>query len=292
MKHPKRILVATDFSTGASRAVARAARIAEGRGARLDILHASGSLPRRMLKRLGLDRDVQEERNAQIHQGMEAAALLAQEHGVDPHLYVREDGPVAAVEAFLKRAAVDLLVVGARGERDLRQVLIGSTAERFVERGFCNTLVVRAPVRSQYRKVLAPVALGPSAGPLVEAAAALGPDTFVHVLHVYEPPFEGKLRSYGVDEEALRKHRQAAKRLAQQELGTLVRTSPVPSDRLELVLRRGHPTKVIVRTAERLSCDVIVMGRRESAVDAYLVGSVTKQVLRATSVDVLVVGDQ
>jgi nucleotide-binding universal stress UspA family protein len=44
-----------------------------------------------------------------------------------------------------------------------------------------------------------------------------------------------------------------------------------------------------VRTAERLNCDVIVLGRRESTVDAYLLGSVTKQVLRATSLDVLVV---
>jgi universal stress protein E len=168
-------------------------------------------------------------------------------------------------------------------------VLLGSTAERAVERGLCATLVVRAPTRAPYRSALACVALGPSAAPLVQSAAALGPETFVHALHVYEPPFESKLRSYGVDEDALRKHRQTAKRQAQQELGALMRSSPVPSARMDVILRRGHPTKTIVRTAERLNCDVIVLGRRESTVDAYLLGSVTKQVLRTTSLDVLVV---
>jgi nucleotide-binding universal stress UspA family protein len=289
VKEPKRILVATDFSAGAARAVARAARIAAESGARLDILHASGSLSRRMLSSLGLGRSVAQEHEAQVARGMEAAAELARGHGAEPHLHTRKESPVAAIEAFLDRAAVDLLVLGARGERDLRQVVIGSTAERLVERGLCTTLVVRRPARAPYRNVLAGVASGSAAAGVIERAAALGPDAFVHVLHAYEPPFEAKLRSYGVDEGALRQHRQDAKRRAQQALGELVRSSDVPSAQLDVVLRRGHPVKVIVRTAERLNCDIIVMGRKEATVDAYLLGSVTKQVMRTTTLDVLVV---
>jgi nucleotide-binding universal stress UspA family protein len=285
----ERIVVATDFSPGAARAVERAAQLASAHGARLDILHARQTLPGRLLTRLGAGASAKGQEEARVRQGLDEATRVARAAGVEATAHAREGSAVKAVQAFLRKARADLLVVGARGERTVRQVVLGSTADRLVERGLCTTLVVRQPARAAYRAALACVALGEGSRRVIEAAAALGDDVFVHIMHAYEPPYEGKLRSYGVDEAAIRSHRREAKQHAERTLAALVRDSSVPSARLDTVLRGGHPVKAILRSAERLGCDVVAMGRRDSAIDSYLLGSVTKEVLRSTSSDVLVV---
>jgi nucleotide-binding universal stress UspA family protein len=288
----ERILVATDFSTGASRAVARAAQLASAHGARLDILHARQTLPGRLLARLGAGASAKGQEEARVRQGLDEAGSIARAGGAEGKVHAREGTPLKAVQAFLHKTRADLLVVGARGERTVRQVVLGSTADRLVEKGVCTTLVVRQPARAAYRAALACVALGEGSARVIEAAASLGDDVFVHILHAYEPPYETKLRSYGVDEAAIRTHRREAKKHAERALAELVRASSVPSARLDSVLRGGHPVKAVLRSAERLGCDVVALGRRENSIDSYLLGSVTKEVLRTTSSDVLVVAGE
>lgn len=64
----------------------------------------------------------------------------------------------------------------------------------------------------------------------------------------------------------------------------------VPSTRAEVIVSEGHPAREIVRQAERLPADLLVMGTHgRGGFERLFLGSVTEKVLRSTSVPVLTV---
>ena len=78
------------------------------------------------------------------------------------------------VTSIAKAAAgEDLLVLGARGVNPLKDVILGTTAERLL--GSCRgpILVVRTPPQGGYRRVLAAVDLLPGSEAALRAAACL-----------------------------------------------------------------------------------------------------------------------
>jgi hypothetical protein len=98
-----------------------------------------------------------------------------------------ELGPPPALANVATRSSTSLVVLGCRGERSLRDSLIGTTAERFVERDSPDTLVVKLAPRSGYRRVLACVALDPMSERVITTAAGISDAAQVTVLHAYEP---------------------------------------------------------------------------------------------------------
>jgi nucleotide-binding universal stress UspA family protein len=58
----------------------------------------------------------------------------------------------------------------------------------------------------------------------------------------------------------------------------------------EVLIKNGTPAEVIVETAKKLSCDLIVMGTHgHSAIADALIGSTAKWVVRQSPIPVLVV---
>jgi nucleotide-binding universal stress UspA family protein len=60
------------------------------------------------------------------------------------------------------------------------------------------------------------------------------------------------------------------------------------ADKVEILALRGKPAEVIVNTAKDMDCDLIIMGRRGVGAIQSLLGSVSTQVLRESSLPVLV----
>lgn len=59
----------------------------------------------------------------------------------------------------------------------------------------------------------------------------------------------------------------------------------------DIVVERGNPVKVIVRVAEKLECDLIVMGAkgRSTTLEDMLMGDTVRRVLIRTKIPVLVI---
>jgi nucleotide-binding universal stress UspA family protein len=118
----KRILVGTDGSKTANRAVRRAAQIAARTGASLTLLTADG------------DRS----RGEQV---LDEASAFAQEQGVDADMLVRDDDPASAiVEAG---ADHDLAVVGNRGMTGASRFLLGSVPNKVSHHMTTDLLIVK-----------------------------------------------------------------------------------------------------------------------------------------------------
>ncbi len=289
----KRILAGTDFSRPASHAVVRAALLATEHSARLEIVHVTPRLDRKALKGLDVDRSFCTGTDPVIEQHLEETRALVRKHGVTATIKLLKGGAAATLAGEAMRLSADLVVVGCRGERSFKDALIGTTAERVLERWTGDTLVVKDSPKGAYGTILACVALAPVSCSVVMSAVALSEQARLQILHAYEPMFEMKLISHNATGETIANHRAAAKGEAVRGLTELLDRCPVPSDRcLERHVLHGAPSTLIPGAAVRYGADVIVVGKNQSVLEAFFLGSVTKKIVRAARMDVLVSGSR
>lgn len=274
-KKLKRILVGTDFSRPAANAVLRAAMLAAEHSAELEIVHvpSTSDCPNAQASR--------EQRQNQITQ-------LVGRYCSNANLRIVHGRPATTLALEAERFGADLVVVGCRRKRSLKDALIGTTAERFLKRWTGNTLVVRKSPASPYKTVLACMSLAPESCAVVNSAVALSTVANLSVLHVYQPPFEKMLFSQHAGSKVIKRNRAIARRELALRTAELLQQCALPDDReVKIILRHGHPT-AIPGAAARRGADVIVVGRSTSVIDNLIFGSVTKNVLRSASSDVLI----
>ena len=284
----RRLLVGTDFSPTASFAVARAALLAVERDAELFIAHAVRTFPSALLKRLGVDQlDALEA--GHVQRGLAAARRLAAGLGARVAVGAIQGGSASALLVQAKRLRSDLIVVGHGGGRSLGQGLIGTTAERLIERGHHNVLLVKKAPKTAYQRALICVADAPIAKKILADSAALASQAELRLIHAYEPLFERKLRSNELPAKLIAEHTSIERRKAKATLERLLREHPLPGRQLRSLVRKGFPSDVILRAAKTARADLVVVGKNRSVIEDLLIGSVTKRVLRSAAMDVMVV---
>ena len=143
----KTILVPTDFSADAEKALSTATELAKLFGARIVVLHgyhveipvvstmAGGyALP------LGFYEDLRSQATAQV----EKLAKEVAAEGVEATGIALQEPAAAATVAQAEGLPADLIVMGTRGITGLKHVLLGSVAERVVRTAPCPVLTVKA----------------------------------------------------------------------------------------------------------------------------------------------------
>ncbi len=287
------LLVATDFSQRAERAVARAVRLAQTHGATLHLVHVMDKL---LLQMFGGTVDEHPLANEQrLVQAMrdklsQIAQALAGAHAIKVEHDVMIGRVHHQVADYAKAHAIDLSVFGAHGENFLRDVFLGSTASKFLRTGHQPTLVVRSDQgKRPYRQVLVAVDFSPASRLAVEWALRIAPQATIHVVNVSELPFEGKMRYAGIDEDEIAQYRRRADHEAAQVLDAFLRDIEGTA-RLQRSITNGSPARAIVALAQARDSDLVVMGKRgRLEFDEFLLGSVTLRVLEEIDRDLLLV---
>jgi nucleotide-binding universal stress UspA family protein len=142
-----RIVVGTDFSDGAAKALARAVDVAE-RDATITVVHAVelGAWPHQvgLADSLGVDEaPLRAELAADAARRGEAAIAAFADAPVTLRFRTVDDRPRDALRAVAAEVAADLIVIGGHGRRGLRRWLLGSVAEDIVNDAPCSVLVAR-----------------------------------------------------------------------------------------------------------------------------------------------------
>jgi nucleotide-binding universal stress UspA family protein len=197
------------------------------------------------------------------------------------------------VPAFAASADADLVVVGSRGQGTLRRLLIGSTASHLLRKSRVPVLIVKAPGRVPYGRVLIPVDFSPAGELTIRMAREAAPDAFIVLLNVFDVPFESMLQYAGVSQDDIHRYRIEARQRSVQQLHELAARAGLDPSQYTMLVEHGDATAVIVHQMERHDCDLIVMGKHGTHVsEELLLGSVTKRVLDESDVDMLVVVDK
>ncbi|MBE7451777.1 MAG: universal stress protein [Kofleriaceae bacterium] len=142
-----RIVVGTDFSPGATIALARAVELAEP-GAVIDLVHCYHMPLLRPLP--GVDpvlaedfHNLSTELVADAHARGEAAVAVHAGAPVTFRIHVVDEHPREAVCDLAEKVGADLVAVGSHGRRGLRRLILGSVAEATVRHAPCSVLVAR-----------------------------------------------------------------------------------------------------------------------------------------------------
>ncbi|MDB1088252.1 universal stress protein [Streptomyces sp. ACA25] len=271
---PRRVLVATDLSPRAGRAVQRAAQLAARHGSRLTALHA---VPQ------GIEADLV---------GFARSELRAHVERHAPHVtvetVVRSGRPASVITVEARECAADLLVVGAHGAHWLADMLTGRTAEALVRRSHVPVLVVQHPPDRDYRTVLLPVEPSDISFTAAQEGIALTPGAEHLVVHVSTVPGEHLMQMRGVDDASLAELRRVSTERVRPGIEEAAAGLTPPPARVLVV--PGRPESRIVELASEYEADLTVVGTGTHSRFGYaLVGSVAQYVLRRAPSDVLVV---
>lgn len=137
----QKILVATDGSEHAMKAVKKALEFAEKEGADVTIISIA-YYAKDVFDEMPLN--IQTKLEAQAQEALNKAKALFDEKGVPVKTYL-EAGIVPAnnILRFAQENGFDLIILGSTGISGFMRTLIGSTAAKVVAQAPCSVLVVR-----------------------------------------------------------------------------------------------------------------------------------------------------
>jgi nucleotide-binding universal stress UspA family protein len=141
------IVVGTDGSETATKAVRQAAELARAVGAKLELVSAYEPVPAQRLsdERRQAPEDLQWAINPRedVDATLEAAATVAREAGVEVAVYARQGDPADAILDVAEEREADLIVVGNKGMTGAKRFLLGSVPNKVSHHAPCSVLIIR-----------------------------------------------------------------------------------------------------------------------------------------------------
>jgi len=279
------ILVATDMGESADEAVRQAHEWAASTGAHLV---ASFVIPQAIREESAFPPAYADDAVALLELERRASELVSDRVSAltrrgPGEFEVLVDG--GRIELAIVRTAdemkASLIVVGNRRSSELDRLLLGSISERVVRYASCSVLVTRRHRRSD--QILAAVDLSDAAPPIVAEAARIAArrKASLTVLHCLESP-----DADGEGGSSPRRRRKIDTEMTDRWTGLFEREGV--RGRVDII--DGEPREALVRKAEQLDAELIVVGTRGRAgLERIMFGSVAETVARTANCPVLAV---
>jgi len=242
-----RILVATDFSETSDCALEHALSVARTYNSKIFVVHV---IPVNLTTAPELTEASQEKMRRAAREGLDLTLTSERMFGV-PHEGIIQEGRLwPNIEAVIKRFEIDLVVVGTHGKSFLPKVLVGSTAEEIFRQARIPVLTVgpdvwREPFYGvELKNILFATAFGLGSEREAAYAFSLAQEhcSRLTLLHVQQRPDE---------EEAIVDQ-------LQELIPSGVDLHCLPLFRVE----QGDPVKEILRVAEEIQANLIVLGAK------------------------------
>jgi nucleotide-binding universal stress UspA family protein len=194
----------------------------------------------------------------------------------------------------IEETGADLVVVGSRGRSAIARFFLGSVAERVVRHAPCPALLAR-PLRHGLRTVLVGIDGSPSADYAADwlRRLPLPPETEIRLftaLALYEVAAGSYASTLPLIAGDITRLHEKARDEAIRKLETLASTFGAAGRRTVTEVRDGDPAPTLLRAASDQGADLIVVGDHgHSAIERFMIGSVSENVVRHAHCSVLVV---
>jgi nucleotide-binding universal stress UspA family protein len=141
------IVVGTDGSETAQKAVQEAIELAKAVGASIELVSAYEPVPNARLRQEARETpdDIQWMVNPreEVDSTLSEACDAVREAGVDVKTYAREGDPADAILDVAEEKGADLIVVGNKGMTGAKRFLLGSVPNKVSHHAPCSVLIIR-----------------------------------------------------------------------------------------------------------------------------------------------------
>jgi nucleotide-binding universal stress UspA family protein len=279
----RRILVATDFSTRSDRAIRRGTLLAKETGARLHLVHVvDDDQPSRI---------VEAERTAADSLLNDLVQAIRTADGLDCDALIVEGDPFEGIARAAKDMASDLVVIGPHRRQVLRDMFLGTTAERTIRFSSQPIIMANGVPAGPYRHILVAVDFSECSGDALRAVRHLGIDTgaAVSVVHVFDPIAAG-IRTGAASADSLKDYLAEEAERASRELSSFLADAKCEFAGRFVKQAQSSTANTICKAAQEASADLLVVGTHgRTGLGQILLGSVAQDVLRTATIDVLAV---
>ena len=286
------IVVPLDGSTLSEEALSLARQLAWTLGGTLELVHVVEPVP--LLDLLVSDRYGEAERYlARVAEGVA---------GVVPvRIRVLDGDPVTELLRCAHQAPDTVIVMSTHGRSGLPRLLLGSVADKVLRGASVPVVVVRraVPVEERPRRLLVPLDGSALAETTLPLAARLGRDgAAIALVRVVEPQLPWAASRFDTesllpDPDVLDRLMEHARQEARANLAEVARDLRARGLSVTWEVRIGRPSDEIVRAAETIGADLILMATHGSGGPRrWAFGSVTDEVLRRSGTTVLVIPPQ
>lgn len=216
----QRIMAATDFSAAAENAVRRASTLAASCGAELVVAHVFDNRAWQNARRLFQDAEWThgEPEDTAIARLEEIRAGAEKRCTARGRCLVVEDGASNGLRQLIDEEKPDLLVLGARGEHWLKDLLLGSTALKLLQTARVPVLVCRLPAEQAYGEVLVGTDFSPASGRAAQLARSAFPGARQRLMHAFQIPMEGRMRLAGATDADLQGYLRIVRAHAERDM--------------------------------------------------------------------------
>jgi nucleotide-binding universal stress UspA family protein len=195
------------------------------------------------------------------------------------------------VSIILERACeqnADLIVLGEPRKKGLKELFVGTTAERVVRHSDRPVLIVKQNAGDAYRRALVAVDFSEGASRALEAAYEAAPAAEVLAVYAWQVPLVGLATRELAEKTIWQANELLRRRIERQAIDHLKALTLAPRPpRIEL--REGNPFFVIKDAIASFQPDLLAMGTHaRSGIAVAMIGSLAQDFLVEAPCDVLV----
>jgi nucleotide-binding universal stress UspA family protein len=276
-----------DFSEFSQRAIRYASEIAGHFGARLIVQHTV-PIPTALIPEgpaVISTHEMLEMTRAEAKKELEAMISKSGRSAKDVLIVVSAGDVKDHIVKTVGEQNVDLVVMGTHGHKGLSRLFLGSVAEHIIhELVFCPVLVVshpHAPESPQWKTILAPMDFSPDSGRALTHALRWAAEWKARVIlfhAVAEPP----PRMQGMIDLLPEFNPYFDKEVAEAWARIHTAIPEAARNRCEFSyeVRQGNPREEILKFAEEIKPDLIVMGSRGSGKSSVIWGGTISGIVR------------
>ena len=281
-----KILVATDGSKSAERAVAAASELPWPAGTEVRVISVVDPLEG-MPETIAAHRARNEKLLAQAHARVERA-------GKRVSSVVLFGPPAKTILEAASDWGAELIVVGARGLGAVRGLLVGSVSSAVTRSAACSVLVVKTDLRSPLRAVMAVDGSSDARGAARRLAELCAPRNAVTVVRVIEPP---QVKTLGLLPRSVAERVRAEisgasaelRKEAEREVREVAGMFRDAGWKAEAVVRSGVPANEVLAAARKANASLVAVGPRgATGLERILLGSVTERLLFSPGISLFI----
>lgn len=154
--------------------------------------------------------------------------------------HCREGNIVTQILETAENISADLLIIGSSGEDFVfTELFIGSTTKNIVRNSHLPVLVVKNNIPLNPKRVLIPTDLSQNSKTTIYDTVRLLPNAQIYMVHFFDVPFKGRLKTYGFNEEDIIEYQMQIREQEEFSAHTFAKSLELSEEKARIFSRTG-----------------------------------------------------